>query len=243
MNYCDMEIIKAPVTKYSELGQTSKVKFSIAVVEGKKLKQLFSPVNCRDYLNEVVRKQHNPAFKDVIYGFNSHTVPVFDHDNPPILLCHNFPKKSHAVLKELLGNYEYSKTAEDNILMIPLLDKEYLNTYLMSYISHMVRVIELFPKEVFCLDKHTGYVNEISYAKQLKQACRCELQHLLEFYKDNKAKIIGTCGATGMDELPSMTGGQNYHGAAGMLGVMRCKTNKVRLLFEDWYVTNYGEDQ
>jgi len=241
MDYSQMELKLAPVSGYDEIGQQSNVKFSMAVVEDNCLKQLFSPIKCRDFLNEVVRKQYQPAFSERIYSFPITAVPVFDHANPPILLAHFFPKRKLKKIQELFPDVYFSEVIEGNVLIIPLQNLEYMSTFLMSYISHIIRVVEQY-NDVFDISTWTKYSNEQDYAKNLIKLCRTEYAHIFNFFVDCKDTIARHTGGTGMDEVESMKNRTTYHNGAGMLGVMRYKNNKVRLMFEDWWNDAYGED-
>lgn len=136
-------IKRAPVTTYSEISQTSNVKFSFVEDD----EEQHSPVACRDFLNDAVYKSLTGTEGFLIYGFDSR---LFDITTDKTRLLLTGPRDE---LLNVYWNYDYywedaSKTLGISCEWVNDEDALYIedtNVWLkapwgISLLSHILRV-------------------------------------------------------------------------------------------------------
>lgn len=226
-------IQQAPKQTYAEIGQDSKVIFSLGVKEGKSIKELFSPVKCRDFFNEICLKQWTG--KDYsIYRFTTKNCPVFDSKTRPYLICYKFPEER---LKQLIGHLAIldkrivvMSCKEAVVIKLPLYYIKY--TFLMSYITFLIRCVERFGDALVVYGNWTG--NEGQYINSIQFTTKKNVLELFDavcwIVKNYKELPKHSCNGSSND----VTVG-TLHSSSGIVGTLSDPVNEFRQLCEQYW--------
>lgn len=199
---------KAAKKDYIEIGQQKKVLFSFCNKKGNVLKQLFSPVLCRDFLSDVlVAEEWNKKVSRYAFVYNPARTKI-DRDKTRLLLTINDEDKNNLInnldiLHEIEHNNKLIRTeithVDDNTLLVEG-SKVWLNsTFSLHLYTFLLKAISYEYEHNWFEELKDKETNEANYARSLTPS-------FLKIINSN-IKSIFRKGTTvhGYNESPSLT--------------------------------------
>lgn len=218
-----MQLTKAPKQYYSEIHQDKQISFSFVNRKADVLTEMFSPILCRDFLNDVLISEYTKK-KCNIYNFSYNPEKQqIDRDKLRLLLYVN--KKDY-------------KNIENNISIIRAIEKENKLTltklYKVEEDIYLLEANKYWLKSTFLLSFYTLMIRVMSYkfdnieyfVEEMKEINTNEGRYIKDIYPnlnkflDSFKKVFkGKPHVVGYDmEAENMYFYHDYNGITSLLG-------------------------
>lgn len=218
------EFIPHPMQHLAEIGQTSKVQFSLASVDGKS--EATYRCMCRDFLSDVVA-QHWGMYPSVsIYGFVYSGEPRADVNK--IIVFNAKPEPLATVMESMGYSVEECKVGDKSCLLVDC-GHAGESTVGMSAITHLIRCCDYAGSECKTVEDalvaptKKGSSNDATYSKAILE------KHGSEWF-ERVLKMSPDIGAACMDNKQKCGSVHNYGGIFSLANGVCCwqgEVNKV----------------
>lgn len=195
-----MNFFKAKEKHYEEIYQNKQIKFSFVNKKGDDYHEIFSPVLCRDFLNDVlVAEETGEEFS--IYKFKyDPTVSKIDRDKLRMAVYinkadfNNVVKNLH-ILNEIESKNKLKPTKfyglEEGIFLLEA-DKFWLkSTFLLSFYTLMIRVLSYELKDNWIASITSVWTNESKYVNAIKDNLPVFLSSFKKVFKGKLKSVHG----------------------------------------------------
>lgn len=195
-------------------------------------------MKCRDFFNEICLKQWT-GLDYSIYRFTTKNCPIFDNKQRPYLICYNFPEDIKNYLKVILSSLDsrikWINCKEAVIIKLPLYYIKY--TFLMSYVTFLIRCVERFEHKCTPMSYDAWSGNEKNYASSITFSTQKNMMDMFEavrwITKNYKKLPKDSCNGT-TNNVDTHT----LHSSSGIVGTLCNKQNKIRQLCEQYWTEN-----
>lgn len=222
-----------PAQVYSEIGQSSNLKFSLGILnkETNEIDEKFYRFKCRDFFNEIVWKQWNGEDWP-IYAFQTKNFPVVK-DEQVVLLTYGGTEDQHSNIMDALVEFDPNiKSYEIDDVLVSLIPTAYIRyTFMISYLTFLMRCVERFPDSVFDSAEWDG--NEKNYASGIclmtKRSLK-EVHDAFKYYAANVSLHLNThCGLSDVSDVST------NHNCTGIVSVLTNPNNGFRVFCDKFW--------